>query len=417
MKRVIKKTNFQLVLNSLLVCAFLMGACSTTEKEDVTPVDQVLKSDIVESNNSFSFNIFNEIVSNEATDKNVFISPLSMYYALSMAGNGANGDTYLAFSDVLGWDSYEKQSVLNSMKVLFDELIPNNPEVVVEIANSLWPNENFYVKEDFISESQNYFNAEVKTLNFLAPGAVDLINDWIADKTDDKITDMLDQISPDAVLYIINAIYFNAIWKYQFEDTSNYQAPFLKIDDTHQDVTFMQQKAPLKYLYTDDFSSVKLPYVDSNYIMTVYLPNQGSSTNSFLEEFTAQNWKLWNDSFEYKDVTLSLPKFKFVFGTRLINKELIDLGLGIAFSPALADFSNITDQQIFISRVLHKAFVEVNEEGTEAAAATIIEFENTSIEPNQVTLSINRPFIFTITEEKSQSLLFMGRVAFPEYEE
>jgi serpin B len=271
------------------------------------------------------------------------------------------------------------------------------------------------VKELYIQETEDYFNAKATALDFTDPASLDIINSWIEEKTHGKIANMIEQLSPDAVVYLINAIYFNGIWKYQFEDTLNFDAPFTKIDGTREDVTYMKQTVPLKFYRHTNFSAVQLPYVDSNYTMTIYLPDNKYSTSDLAMELGPENWKNWADLFEYKEVVLELPKFKYSYGNRLLNNELIDLGLELAFDPNQADFSNITDAQIFISKVLHKAFVEVNEIGTEAAAVTVIEFEVTGIETNKIYFQVNKPFIYTITENKSGSILFMGRVAFPEY--
>jgi serine protease inhibitor len=394
---------------------FLSPSCSEDNVvENETPENRV-KFAIISSNNSFSFDVFKEIIKNDPVDENIFISPLSMYYALAMAGNGASDHTYNEFSEVLGWENRNKEDVLLFMKELLEELIPQEEDVVVEIANSIWSREDFPVKELYIQETEDYFNAKATTLDFTDPASLDIINSWIEEKTHGKITNMIEQLSPDAVVYLINAIYFNGIWKYQFEDTLNFDAPFTKTDGTREDVTYMKQTAPLKFYRHTNFSAVQLPYVDSNYTMTIYLPDNNYSTSDLAMELGPENWKNWADLFEYKEVVLELPKFKYSYGNRLLNNELIDLGLELAFDPNQADFSNITDAQIFISKVLHKAFVEVNEIGTEAAAVTVIEFEVTGIETNKIYFQVNKPFIYTITENKSGSILFMGRVAFPEY--
>jgi serpin B len=191
---------------------------------------------------------------------------------------------------------------------------------------------------------------------------------------------------------------------------------FTKADNEPITTTFMRQKGTFRFQKNEYCSTISLPYTDSNYCMIALLPNETISIDGLIEQLTIENWKKWNNNMTYQEVELSLPKFKYVYGTKLINQELQALGLLKAFNADEADFSNITDDQIFISRVMHKAFIEVNETGSEAAAATIIEFENTSIGETEPVFNANRPFIFAIYHQPSESILFIGKVAYPEQE-
>lgn len=400
---------------SLLFC-FL--SCNKNSDENNSELKTIadIKNSVIKSNNEFTFSLFQEINNQEEPAENIFISPLSIYYALSMAANGANGKTAEAFKDVLNLQEADHQAFLDAIDELYNDLIPNNDKVVLEIANSLWIRENFTVKDTFIWETEDYFNAEVRTMDFTNPDALGIINGWIEDKTHGKITKMLSNISPDAVLFIINAIYFNGKWKYAFNDSSNKVSNFYINDETTSQVDFMNREAMLDYYENDLFQSVQLPYDDTNYFMTIILPKQDNSANDFVALFDNDRWNEIQSNSVVTDVFLTIPKFKFSYGTKSIKQELIDMGLSVAFSGE-ADFSRISNESIFISDVFHKAFVEVNEEGTEAAAATIIEIDLVSAGEDQPPVTkyfnANRPFIFAISEKKSGSILFIGKVNFP----
>lgn len=395
-----------------LFIPFIWMACDESSN-DIGVEQNPLKSSIIEENNAFSFDVFKAIEQNEEPNKNIFVSPLSMYYALAMAGIGAETETKQEFLHVLGWENTTEEEVLSAINNLYTELQPTDAKIKLSIANSLWQKEGALIKESYKGIVRTNFDAEVRTLDFNSPVAVETINSWIEVKTNDLIQDMLDQISPDAIMYLINAIYFKAPWKYEFEEKNNYEGAFKKADGTTSTATFMHQKTNLNYLNNELFSAVQLPYTDSNYCMTILLPNNDVEMASFMGELNQENWNEWSNDFTMKEVDVSLPKFKFSFGTRNINKELQSLGLEKAFSPLDADFSNITDTQIFISRVLHKAFIEVNESGSEAAAATIVEFEYTSV-GNTTNFNANKPFIFTIEHKPTNTLLFIGKLAWPE---
>ncbi|HAM99864.1 MAG TPA: hypothetical protein DCQ26_14775 [Marinilabiliales bacterium] len=403
---------------TLLAPLFIIS-CSTEDvnpKKEI-PANPVLKSAIAEQNNSFSMDIFREIVLNEETDKNIFISPMSMYYALGMAGTGAANETRDEFNTLLGWQNQADTAILLAMKSLYSDISPANNGITLEVANSLWQREGAPIKETYKNLVAEYFDAQVSALDFTDPASVDVINNWIEEKTHDRIQDMLDAISPDAIMYLINAIYFKADWKYQFDEEENQEMTFTKENSENITTTFMRQKSTFRYLSNEYGKMISLPYADSNYCMIGLLPNDTLGIDGLLEQLTLDNWKKWNNEMTYQEVELSLPKFKYVYGTKLINDELQALGLLKAFNADEADFSNITDVQIFISRVMHKAFIEVNETGSEAAAATIVEFEWTSVGPEKPTFMANHPFIFTIYHQPSASILFIGKVACPVYEE
>ncbi len=403
-----------IILLAIFLINFTGCSESETDKNGDTPLSET-KAAIIESNNDFAFNIFNTLIENDDPGTNLFISPLSMYYALSMAANGAKGETYNAFKQTLGYN-YEMEEMLQDIKSLYEQLIVNDDKLIVEIANSLWTDQSFKVKEKYNTDLTDYFYATARSLDFGSPESVNIINEWIEEKTHEKIQKMLDAISPDEVLFLINAIYFKGDWQYTFNEDDNTQLAFHKEDGTSTKVEFMNQRTDISYLNKGEYSAVKLPYADTNYFMTIFLPGGNKTTDDVLDILNSEEWNGIQSKFVKQDVMLSIPKFKFEYGVREISKELKEMGLSVAFSGH-ADFSGISDLGLAISRVLHKAFIDVNEKGSEAAAATIIGIELTSVGGSeQVYFVADHPFIFTISERKTNSILFMGKVAGPIYE-
>jgi serpin B len=263
---------------------------------------------------------------------------------------------------------------------------------------------------------KTWYQAEAFDIDVSNPGAVKEVNDWIAGKTHDKITDMLDNLDPDLAMLLINAIYFNGKWRYQFDKADTREKQFYVTPTGPVTVPMMQQETNYQAVKTDNFTLVDIPYGQGNYSMLVVLPDENIATSEVVKGITQSEWNRWiallADNNTHK-VDLSMPRFKYGY-KRLINDDLIEMGMGIAFS-GFADFSNISNQGLQISRVIHQSFIETNEEGTEAAAATIVEIRFTSVgpEPEPWIVNINRPFLYFIHEISTGTILFMGRVSNP----
>jgi serine protease inhibitor len=403
----------------LLTCSlFTLPSCEKAEPVHKEPKKVVLtkkSAEIIQADQQFAFELFKEVYGLSEED-NQMISPLSTSYALGMTYNGSVGDTKEAFRQVFHFGDWTDQEVNGSYKDLMSQLVTLDDHVQFSIANSIWYRLGYEVLEAFIATNQEYFDAAVEELDFSDPGAVDIINGWIEDKTNDKIKDMLDYIPADAVMYLVNAIYFNATWKYRFDPEETFEGDFILEGGAVHQCDFMQVEGAFNYTSQENFKAVELPYGDSAFSMVVLLPNPGVTTAALVEEMNADSWDSW---FEYSyptNILIELPKFKYGFKS-LLNVPLINLGLGIAFSDG-ADFTNINPGgNIFISRVIHQTFIDVKEEGTEAAAATIVEMELTSIHDGPYQFKADRPFLYVIKENSTGAILFMGKVGKPEYGE
>lgn len=399
----------------LLLLLFM--SCTLTEDPDIETdpkISQKSAESIVSANNIFAFDFLKEVNAAEEKD-NFMVSPVSLSLALGMAYNGAEGETKKAFETVLNYEA-SKAEVNQFNKSLIQNLSSSTDGSVLEIANSMWIEQTFPVKDVFKQINMNYYNAEVANLDFMDPKSVDVINGWVSDKTHQKIPTIINETG-DNVLFLINALYFNANWMFQFNEDYTHTESFFPKPDSALDVEMMTMTENLAFAENELFTSVIIPYEKEKFSMVVLLPNPDMSTDDIIQSLDADSWDQWLGSFETEEVAVKLPKFKLKYKNKL-NDELINLGLGIAFTGS-ADFSGISDIRLLISYVLQKTFIDVKEEGTEAAAVTIIGFETTSIpeEPMPRFFTVDRPFLYVIKDNTTGSICFVGKVGEPKYED
>ena len=404
----------------LLIPLTLWGILSVRCIRDfsVLPVDEpprepsALEKQLVASTNTFGFNLFREIIGTEP-DTNIFISPLSVAFALGMTSNGAAGNTEEAFRQTLGFGGMSSQEINESFRNVVSLLTALDPQVTLELANSIWARLGFQVEQEFIDLNRAYFDADVRSLDFSLPDAPGVINGWVEQKTHGKITEIIQRIDRATMMFLINVVYFKGTWTYEFDRSLTSDEDFIAPDGTVSPCRMMVQEGDISYAETSDFQAIDLLYGDGRFSMTVFLPKPGASLDALIGALTPENWSLWLESFSERNVKLYLPKFKVEYGIQL-NDVLTALDLGIAFT-AQADFTRINREGgLFISEVKHKAFVQVDEEGTEAAAVTVVIVSRGSA--SDVVMRVNRPFLFVIRENHSGTLLFMGKIAVPKNE-
>jgi serine protease inhibitor len=375
---------------------------------------QKKSAEIIKADKAFGFELFRQVYS-LTEEENLMISPISVSYALGMTYNGAAGTTLEAFNDVLHFGELTTEEVNESYRDLMDQLVHLDDQVEFSIANSIWYRLGFEVLAAFIQTNSDYFDAGVKEIDFSDPATVETINRWIEDKTNGKIRDMLDYIPADAMMYLINAIYFNARWKYEFDKKDTYEGAFFLEGGTTHLADFMSVTGDFVYTANEEFTAVELPYGDSAFSMVVMLPSPGKGVPDLVAMLDATHWDSWFENSAYREVQIDLPKFKYGF-RQLLNDPLVNLGLGVAFSPSEADFTGINPAgELYISRVIHQTFIDVKEEGTEAAAATIVEISLTSAGGGPVCFRADRPFLYLIKENSTGAILFIGKVGRPEY--
>jgi len=371
---------------------------------------------LIEADNEFGLEIFQKI-RGISEEENIMISPLSISVAFAMAYNGADKETKTEMENAMKLNGLTTEQINNSYKMLIDALQSLDKDVVFEIANAIFYADGFSVKSDFLNINKTVYDAKTEKLNFGSTSAVQTINSWVADKTHDKITKIIEQLNPLDRMVLLNAIYFNGIWTNKFDEKGTHKLNFTKSNGTNIEVPMMKKEEKLDYSSNSLFNAIKMPYGKGQYNMIVILPAEGKNSQDVINSLSTNNWKTWMNNFEIKDpVVVTMPRFKFAFETKL-NTVLQQMGMEKAFQPNIADFSKMSDEDLYISSAIHKSFIDVNENGTEAAAVTSITMTTTSIgnEPPKTYFYVNKPFVFAITEKDTDAILFMGEVQNPEY--
>ncbi|BAT56022.1 Proteinase inhibitor I4, serpin [Nostoc sp. NIES-3756] len=378
------------------------------QKKTVVP-----NTKVVDANNKFAFKLFSEVVKQESNAKNISVSPTSVAIALAMTYNGASGSTQKAMAKTL-----ELQGIalpeLNSAYAELNRLLQNPEEnVQLTIANSLWVNKNISLRPDFLQRNRDFYQAKVSNLDFQDPNATNIINNWVKDNTKGKINNIVDTIEPNQALFLINAIYFKGQWSQKFDKSQTKPQTFYAASGQQKQHPMMSQTGEYRYYETPQFQAVSLPYGQTRKVsLYIFLPKQNSNLKAFYQNLNPKNWDKWLSEFSQRDGSITLPRFQSDYETSL-NDTLKALGMGEAFTNK-ADFSGIGDK-LAISQVKHKTVIEVNEEGTEASAATSVGIVATSLRQPQppFQMVVNRPFFYAIRDNQSKNILFMGSVDDP----
>jgi serine protease inhibitor len=363
---------------------------------------------IVAAANAFSFSLFRAV--NSSADSNVFTSPLSASLALGMTMNGAVGATYDQMRSALAFGSASEGEINAGYKGLIDLLRGLDPQVDMRIANAIWSRTGFPVEPSFVQASRDYFGAEAATLDFANPASLATINGWVSQATAQKIPSIVDALDDDLVVLLVNAIYFKGSWRDRFDPALTRDAPFHGVAGD-QPAKLMNRRGVMSYLGTAEFDAVDLPYGNNAFSMTVMLPKAGRSVETLASTLQQSQWNSWTGQLHATEVDLHLPRFSMTW-ERGLNADLQSLGMRDAFIDGGADFTRLSPRgrELFIGFVKQKTFVDVNEEGTEAAAVTAVGVVLTS-SPQTVVMRVDRPFLFVIRERLSGTILFMGKVA------
>ncbi|MGQ0646013.1 MAG: serpin family protein [Gemmatimonadaceae bacterium] len=368
---------------------------------------------IAQSTPDFGLSLL-KAVNRSFADSNVFISPLSASMALGMTLNGAGSDTYTEMRATLGLPDRPLAELNAGYQSLITLLLGLDKTVDFRIANSIWYDQAFgpSIEATFLSDTKQFFNARVAGLDFRSAQAPGTINAWVKTSTNDKIQKIIDQIPDNMVMYLINAIYFKGAWRDSFDPKSTGSGPFTTHTGQQIQVPTMTRKGGFRHGTVNGATVVELPYGGDAYVMTIALPPEGTPINTFVAGLTTNSWQAMAAGTTASSLDLFLPKFKLEWEDKL-NDELQSLGMRQAFVFGGADFSRLSrtaGTRLFISEVKQKTYVDVNEEGTEAAAVTSVGIGVTSLPP---TVRVNRPFVFAIREKLSGTLLFMGKVVRP----
>ena len=371
----------------------------------------MVKNKLVAANTRFAFKLFRALTKQEP-DKNIFISPASIAIALSMTYNGSVGQTQAAMAIALELQEMSLQQVNEANAQLRQALENLDNEVELAIANSLWAQQDVEFKRDFLQRTQEFYGAKVTSLDFSAAEALATINNWVSENTHGKIKTILQKLDPHTVLILINAIYFKGIWTSPFDKENTHDRVFTLLDGTQKPYPMMSQDGTYRYYQGENFQAISLPYGSERLSMYIFLPEQDSSLEAFHKNLNAANWDKWMNQFHKMKGTIVLPRFKLEYQVEL-KDVLSTLGMEAAFSVS-GGFQQMCAEPVAISKVIHKTFLEVNEEGTEAAAATAMEMTRSLSREPTFSMIVDRPFFCAIRDDDTGSLLFMGSIMEPQ---
>lgn len=348
-------------------------------------------------------------------NRNLLVSPLSLQLALTMTWNGAAEDTAAAMARALSLEGMPRDKVNQACADLLVYLSKRDPKVRLLIGNSLWLNKGYSFREDFLKRNRTYFAARVASLDFARASAADAINNWIKSQTEGMIPRMIDSIQPDMRLFLVNAVFFQGQWQKKFKKRATRKQPFYLADGTQKNHPLMAREAKVPYYEDDSLQAVWLAYGKGRLGMLVLLPRKDKNLPELLAGMTPAVLDRIRSGLKRRSGSVFLPRFRISYGKRDMKDILRDLGMGKAFTPA-ADFSGMTKKEkLFISLVLHKALIEVNESGTKASAATVVGMKATGApRRDRFTFRADRPFLFAITDRASGTILFMGLLHDPE---
>lgn len=365
--------------------------------------------------NRFAFQLFAELAGRQPGE-NLFISPVSIAFALAMTWNGAAGETQRAIAKTLELAGLDHEAINRGSAALMRSLASIDPQVTLAVGNSLWAREGVRFAPAFLERNREYYQAELATLDFADPQAPAAINRWVRKRTGGKIERIVDQIDDSAILFLVNAIYFKGSWSRKFDERQTEAGTFTLPGGRQKRHPMMRQSGEYRYLEGNGFQAVSLPYGGGDLSMYVFLPDRRSDLAGFYKALDARNWDGWMRRFDRTDGTIVLPRFKLEY-EQTLNEPLKRLGMAVAFDPRRADFSNMVEDRaarLCVDEVKHKTFVEVNEQGTEAAAVTSVGVALASFMPKQpFQMRVDRPFFCAIRDDRTGALLFVGAIVDP----
>ena len=403
-----------LLVPLLLVPAACGDPTGPGRVDEITELPRQLTAgelELIAAGNRFAFDLLHQA---STPDSNLFLSPVSASMALGMAMNGTAGETFDQMRSALGFGDLPLEDINASYRSLIDLLLGLDASVEMAVGNSVWSRTGFPVLPSFLDTVEEYFDAEAAELDFSSPQAPERINRWVSDATRGRIEEIVPSpIPPEAVMYLINAIYFKGTWTFQFDPKDTQDAPFHLADGSTRPTRLMKLTGGLPYHATERFQAVDLPYGGKAFSMTVLLPAEGVEVEELVASLDDEAWGDLTGRFADANGTLWLPRFRMSY-ERTLNEDLEALGMTDAFDDQRADFSRLSPADgLYISKVLQKSWVAVDEEGTEAAAATSVEIGVTSVGGGSFQMRVDRPFLFALRERLSGTILFVGKVVTP----
>ena len=364
----------------------------------------------------FGFQLLSRLIEDEPRKQNFMISPVSVELALLMTYAGADGATATAIAAAAGWSGAGRERILQAGSALQSSLAEPGRDVVLRIANAVWVDDRVELNPQFRQETKRDFSAEVFSRPFQGPGIVPEINSWVNQQTAGKIPKLV-ATPPPPPLLLADAVYFKALWRSRFEPHATISQPFYLEDKTRVDAMMMHQTASFPYLREDAFEAVRLPYAGDRFSLVLFLPADGVTTKGLVQQLSERSWPELQDQFQLTACEVAVPRFKVSYETAL-DQPLKTLGMGQAFDSNAADFRRMlsgTTPRLYIGSVVHKTYLQVDEAGSEAAAATSVGIRALALPRHQeIKIVFDRPFVLAISDQNTQAVLFTGILGNPE---
>ena len=365
-------------------------------------------TDYVSQGNDFAFDFISRV--NDTAEGDFFISPLSMQFLLGMLLDGADGQTADEICSVLGYGAGEVDEVNDYCLSMLKQLPNLDKKTKLEIANAIVVNQNYTLLDKFKTTTKKYFEAEVSNMDFSdATGTANKINKWCSRHTNGLVPKIIDKVSADDIVYLMNALYFKSQWKEKFSKSNTAQEPFTREDGSKLNVQMMKQEEDFRYQDNDILRAVCLPYGNWSYTMLVIRPAEGKTLDDVIKYLNTESWNAFKRTMVSCDVDLWLPRFESKFEIRL-NDLLSSMGMPSAFSPLAANFSAMSETPLYLSLVQQNAAIKVDEEGTEAAAISFAVGKEMAAAPGEhVVFHADSPFLYLITESSTGAILVAGK--------
>ncbi len=394
---------FTLIVTALLMAVVSMAQQKEPRQIELTQEDRLL----VENNNNFAFRLFQQA----HTQESMILSPLSITYALGMLNNGAAGRTQREINEVLGFGVAGADAINRFCYKLLTESTTLDEETKVMIANTIFLNNHwdYQLKKPFVEKAKQYYNATPEACDFYDGETLDVINKWASDHTEQMIKEVLsrDEFNVDAVSYLLNAIYFKGAWSMKFDLANTKEESFNgggKVPMMHLPINDLGGGKEFRYTENDLYQAIELPYGNGAYLMTIFLPRKGKTVGDVVQKMDGKSWRLVGHE---AIVDLKLPRFETDTDVDLVP-IMSALGMPTAFDRGNAEFPEFCNYPVYIALMKQVAKIKVNEEGTEAAAVTVIGVEKAAM-PNYAEFHANRPFLYTISEQSSGAIFFIGQ--------
>lgn len=416
---------------TMLSCTSSDNAVNPNENKDVVnmlpeqvPIKLTQKQKVfANNNNGFILNFLKTVNDIDQSGKSFIYSPLSIIYVLSMVNDAATGETEKELEQILGFHEGGIQAVNEYCKKLIEGLPKTDNGITLNIANAIFVNKEYTLKSQFQQDMQTYYDAKAEVLDFSSPLTLEHINRWCKEKTNDMIPTILDNVDPDMMSYLLNAIYFKAGWTSKFDQKNTMEEAFIT-KNGKINLPLMHQNVLINYLKNETYAAIEMPYGNGMWKLTVMLPEEGKTTDDIISLLSQRGLytKTYSDGegemLTPYEVDLKLPRFETSSDTNELDIKdglvgvMQKMGINLVFNSDLAEIPNMCEYPVYISMMRQKAKIKVNEEGSEAAAVTVGGMKANSMLPVEypkATFYANRPFVYIISEASSGVILFIGK--------